>query len=259
MRPSDTTITLDGKEEPQLQPLVVLSKDRCPPWRSLLEMEPAEEDGGDPAAAASWVTTTVHHSPAKKPYYGGGGCVGGATMPLTPPPTASLKRPLGRSDSPPQSQGRRRRNISFGTVQVVHFWPRIGDHPFVSSGCPIALGEPIQGDVDGDTCDSAVDVERYEQERPSHQRRPSRQLKIPPDERFNMLRIMGHSQQEIMGRTRDIQGHSRREYCSGRQSIRQQQLKAFYGAMFVQQQRIAGNNSSDNWSISSRINKMQAI
>lgn len=224
MSPSDTTITLDGKEEPQLQQLVVLSKDRCPPWRSLLEMEPAEEDSVDPAAAASWVTTTLHHCPAEKPYYGGG-CSGGATMPLTPP-TASLKRPLGRSHS--QWQGRRKRSISFGTVQVVHFWPRIGDHPFVSSGCPIALGEPIKGDGDGDTCDSAVDIERYEQERPSHQRRPSRQLKIPPDERFNMLRIMGHSQQEIMGRTRDIQGHSRREYSSGRQSIRQQQLKTFY-------------------------------
>ncbi|KAG7374674.1 hypothetical protein IV203_013769 [Nitzschia inconspicua] len=114
--------------------------------------------------------------------------------------------------------------ISFGNVHVVHFWPRLGDHPYVSAGCPIALGDPIHSNGSKTV---VLDVESYEQRRPSHQRRPSRQLRIPPQERLNMLLTMGHSEGEIMGYLRDIQIQRR----SLRQLTHKKLLDDYYGAL----------------------------
>jgi hypothetical protein len=132
---------------------------------------------------------------------------------------------------------RRRQRISFGAVHIVQFWPQLGDHPFVSSGCPIALGEPIileDGDDENTNRNNnanyttVVDMESYEQQRPSHQRRRSYQLRIPAEERRDMLLTMGHSPREIARQIRNI--NLLRESMRP-STLRQKQLDSFYGVL----------------------------
>jgi hypothetical protein len=140
-----------------------------------------------------------------------------------------------KSDMAIKRRRPRRQQISFGTVHVVQFWPQLGDHPFVSSGCPIALGEPIMDDgginineKNGASYTTVVDLESYEQRRPSHQRRSSHQLRIPPEERRDMLLTMGHSPREIARQIRKI--HRLRETMRPL-ILRQRQLDVYYSAL----------------------------
>jgi hypothetical protein len=140
-------------------------------------------------------------------------------------------------DKTNQRRRKRRQQISFGTVHVVQFWPQLGDHPFVSSGCPIALGEPILNDGGENSTNqtnyapytAVVDMESYEQRRPSHQRRRSHQLRIPPEERRDILLTMGHSPREIARQIRNI--HLLRETMRPSTLPQQRQLETYYSAL----------------------------
>ncbi|KAG7349169.1 hypothetical protein IV203_011766 [Nitzschia inconspicua] len=170
-----------------------------PNWRSLLEMEPEDED----PSKEDLHCRSCHRE------------------------QCDLLDAINQSGSNERSNRKSRRTnlrISFGNVHVVHFWPRLGDHPYVSAGCPIALGDPIHSNGSKAV---VLDIESYEQRRPSHQRRPSRHLRIPPEERLNMLLTMGHSEGEIMGYLRDI--HIQRR--SLRQMTHKKLLDDYYGAV----------------------------
>lgn len=176
------------------------------PWSSLLEMEP------DPAEKDSCCCRCTTRS---------------TTRSTTTPTSPTIHIPCAAKQSATRRQRRRPLRITFGTVHVVHFWPCLGDHPYVSSGCPIALGDPIPADP---TTTTMMDMDSYEQFRPSQQRRSPQQLRIPADERFDMLLTMGLSEREILERMKD--NHISRG--SMRRSARHTTLDACYRAMLGQ-------------------------
>ena len=157
--------------------------------------------------------------------------------PPCPPSPSALKstRSIGPDDSPTASKQRQQR-ISFGQVHVVRFWPQLGDHPAVSSGCPIALGDPIIFSPE------IFDMDLYEETRHS-KRRSFHQLRIPAEERARILLTMGHSRGEIVGKARDI--HLLRE--SRRRTSRQtQQLDAYYGYYGALARRMGNHHHRDH-------------
>mmetsp|Transcript_9365 Transcript_9365/g.15027 ORF Transcript_9365/g.15027 Transcript_9365/m.15027 type:complete len:202 (-) Transcript_9365:763-1368(-) len=142
-----------------------------------------------------------------------------ATATIATPPDSIMRRLQGKTiGGSPNTDSRK---VSFGTVHVLLFLPQIGDSPACSSGCPIALGEPIPDNQ------MYMDVDSYEETRPSHKRRSSRELRIPSQERTKMLLTVGHSKKEIVETARDafVMGESRRR------SSRQKKLDAYYGAL----------------------------
>lgn len=153
----------------------------------------------------------------------------------SPPPLPSRSAMKTATNRPTPLRHRPRPRISFGMVYIVRFLPQLGDHPSVSSGAPIALGEPIPPHV-SDVQDNVFDLDLYEETRPSHQRRSFQQLRISAEERTRILLNMGYSKREIVGQVQDI--HMVRE--SRRRTTRQKQLDAYYGALL---RRIGGQNN----------------
>jgi hypothetical protein len=175
------------------------------PWNEMLEMEEEDEEIRSRGNQSELLDVETRQGPPS---------------PIPPPCPSSFKTTKDGVAT------RHRRRISFGQVRIVRFWPQLGDHPAVSSGCPIALGEPIAPQ----NCDNLMDVfdmDLYEATRPSHQRRSSHQLRIPAEERTRILLTMGHTKREIVGQARDI--HMLRE--SRRRTARQKQLEVYYGAL----------------------------
>ena len=84
----------------------------------------------------------------------------------------------------------KRRSVLFGDVQVLEFTLEVGDNPAVSDGCPMALGWDLQKSTE-------YDLDCYEQYRPPSSRRSGKKLRIPADERTQILLAQGHSLEKI--------------------------------------------------------------
>ena len=82
------------------------------------------------------------------------------------------------------------KQVLFGCVSVMEFPREVGDNPSVTEGCPLTIGWHVVKQTE-------YDVDVYELMRPQSLRRRRDELRIPADQRAQILLSHGHSLQEI--------------------------------------------------------------
>jgi len=88
--------------------------------------------------------------------------------------------------------------VLFDEIRIYEFPMILGDHPAVSSGCPVTIGwKPMK--------ESVVDIDFYEYCRSSQRKPATKKLLISVRRRANMLLSSGYSIEQIAGATLEVE------------------------------------------------------
>jgi len=134
----------------------------------------------------------------------------------------------------PTKTTKKKKGVRFSTVNIRQYSLCLGDHPSVALGAPISLDWRYEKEI-------SIDLQDYEQHTQYYGKRTRYELRLPSQERFQLLKQLGYSRNEIQEKIQEVT-----KIKIQRLQTRQQYERKDFMRSFFQGTTKAKNNSNNH-------------